>query len=142
MINLFVGPKLTSLKPFELLKEVRFPTPPRTAGTSFQKLGRRKGYTLSVVNASAFMDLDGDLCQEARLALGSVAATPLRITEAEKKLRGKQVSRGLLEEAASACHRLVSPIDDVRGSAEYRRDMSCVLMRRALIEAFRRARRI
>jgi len=139
--ELFAGPKLNSLKPFELLTEINFPVPPRGAGTSFQKLGRRKGYTLSLVNASAYLQLNRETCHIARLALGAVGSTPLRMVEAEKILRDKEVSAQLIKDAASVCTYLVSPVTDVRASAEYRREMSCVLMRRALTEAWERARR-
>jgi len=141
LIELFTGPKLNSLSPKELLTEIRFPVPPRGAGTSFQRLGRRRGCTLSIVNAAAYLELDGEICQKSCLALGAVASTPIRVRGAENVLRGQRVSQQLIDEAASACYRLVSPVDDVRASAEYRREMSCVLMRRALNEAWDRARR-
>jgi CO/xanthine dehydrogenase FAD-binding subunit len=141
LVELFAGPKLNSLQPHELLTEIRFPVSPKGAGMSFQRLGRRKGCTLSVVNAAAYLELDGDTCRQARLALGAVAPTPLRMKDAEEMLKGRRLSQRLIEEAASACHKLVSPVDDVRASAEYRREMSCVLIRRALNEAWHGARR-
>jgi len=141
LIELFAGPKLNSLRPYELLTEIKFPVPPKGAGMSFQRLGRRKGCTLSVVNAAAYLELEDDICRQVRLSLGAVAPTLLRIRDVEEMLRGQRLSQQLIEEVASACYKVVSPVDDVRASAEYRREMSCVLMRRALNEAWDRSRR-
>jgi len=141
LYNLFAGPKLNSLQPNEILTEIRFPVPPEGAGMSFQKIGRRRGYTISIVNAAAYVELDSDFCRRAQLALGSVAPTPLRLRSLEEWLKDQKLTERLIEETVPACHRLVSPVDDIRASAEYRREMSCVLMRRALNEAWDRARR-
>ena len=139
--DIFAGPKLNSLGHGEILTEVRFPTPPTGSGSSFHKLGRRRGLTLAIVNAAAYLALNDDVCRDARLVLGAVAAIPLRIQAVEEILKGERLSRRLIEEAASACRGLVEPVDDIRASAEYRRDMACVLARRALMDAWERAGR-
>lgn len=139
--DLFAGPKMNSLGPGELLTEIRFPAPPLLSGASFHKLGRRRGFTLSVVNAAAYIEMEGGVCRVARVALGSVADTPLRMPAVEKMLEGEALSRQLVEAVASTCRGLVEPINDVRASAQYRRDMSCVLTRRALMDAWERAGR-
>jgi carbon-monoxide dehydrogenase medium subunit len=136
--DLFAGPKTTTLDPDELLTGIRLPRA-EGAGSAFQRLCRRGGFTLSVVNAAAYVERDGGTCRSARIALGSVAPTPVRMTEAEERLEGKTMTERLIGEAAEACREWVSPIDDVRGTAEYRRDMSEVLVRRTLGEAWRRA---
>ena len=141
LYELFAGPKLNSLQPNEILTEIRFPVPPEGSGMSFQKLGRRRGYTISVVNAAVYLELDGDFCRKARVALGSVAPTPLRPRSLEEGLKDQKLTEQLIKETASACYELVSPVDDIRASAEYRREMSSVLMKRALSEAWNRARR-
>ncbi len=138
--NLFVGPKINNLSPHELLTEIAFRVPPANSGASFHKLGRRRGMTLAVVNAAAYLALDGDLCKEARVALGSVAPTPIRMPPVEERLEGKKLSQRLINKAASECRDLVDPVDDVRASAEYRREMACVLTGRALTDAWKRAR--
>jgi CO/xanthine dehydrogenase FAD-binding subunit len=140
LIDLFIGPKMTSLALGELLTEISFRVPPRGSGASFHKLGRRKGLTLSVVNAAAYLTLDGSTCIDAGVALGAVASTPLRMHAIEAMLRGEALSRQLIEASASACSNLVRPIDDIRASAEYRREMSRVLARRAITGAWERAR--
>lgn len=139
----FTGPKRTSLNPGELLTELSFPTPPAGSGGAFYKLGRRKGCTLSLINIAAYVELDGDTCSEARVAVGACAPTPVRIKDVEEMLKGKKIDDAVIAEASSACYGLVQPSQRAhsRASEEYRRDMSCVLMRRALATALERARR-
>ena len=137
LLELFKGPKMTVLEPNEMLIGLRFPII-EGAGSSFQRLGRRKGFTLSVVNAAVYAERNGDTLREARIALGSVAPTPIRAPGVEDKIRGKKMSEELIDEAAAACVDVAKPIDDVRGTAEYRKDMTAVLVKRALREAWRR----
>lgn len=141
--GLFAGPKMNSLRPGELLTEIRFPVPPEGSGASFQKLGRRRGYTLSIINAAAYLEVDGDVCRDARVAIGACAPTPIRMSAVEEMLKDKRLYSRLIEEAASACHGLVKPSTraHARASADYRRAMSRVLTRRALMDAWQRARR-
>ena len=77
--DFFKGPGQTVLQPGEMIKEVSFPIP--KGKTAFVKLGRRKALTLSVVNAAVRLEVNRKKCQEARIALGSVAPTPLRCPE-------------------------------------------------------------
>ena len=135
--ELFKGPKITVLEPNEILAGIRFPAV-AGAGSSFQRIGRRKGFTLSIVNAAVYTERDGDKLKEVRVALGSVAPTPIRAPRVEDTIRGKRMSEELVEEAAVACVEVAKPIDDVRGTAEYRRDMTTVLVKRAIREAWRR----
>ncbi len=136
--GLFKGPKMTTLEKNEILGGLRFPLV-RGAGSSFQRIGRRKGFTLSVVNAAVYVERAGDKVKEARIALGSVAPTPIRAPKVEAKLKGKQMSDNLIEEAAAGSVETAKPIDDIRGTAEYRKDMVGVLVKRAMREAWLRA---
>ena len=135
--ELFKGPKMTALEKNEILGGLRF-TPVKGAGSSFQRIGRRKGFTLSVVNAAVYTERDGDKLKDVRIALGSVAPTPIRAPTVENKIRGRKMSEELIEAAAAASIEVAKPIDDVRGTAEYRRDMVGVLVKRAMREAWRR----
>ena len=137
--ELFAGPKMNSLAADEILTEILIPLPPPGSGAAFKKLGRRKGITLAVVNAAAYLEMYGETCKTARVALGAIAATPIRVPGIEEMLNGKKLSPEVLEESSRACHGIVSPVDDVRASVEYRREMSCVLVKRALIDALVRA---
>jgi carbon-monoxide dehydrogenase medium subunit len=136
--DFFAGPKMTILEPDELLTALRFPTV-KGAGSSFQRIGRRKGFTLSVVNAAVYVERSGDELAEVRIALGSVAPTPIRVPKVENEIRGKKMNEELVVGAAQACVEEAKPIDDVRGTAEYRKDMTAVLVKRSMREAWRRA---
>jgi carbon-monoxide dehydrogenase medium subunit len=130
--ELFAGPKINCLEPNELVTEIRFPVPPESSSSSFKRIARRKAFTLSVVSAAAYVEMDGAVCSEARVAFGSVAETPIRAPEVEEILAGKEMDSQTISVAAEAAKRSVAPITDVRGTAEYRRDMCGVLLKRAL----------
>jgi carbon-monoxide dehydrogenase medium subunit len=137
--DVFAGPKVNSLEKNELLTEILVHCQPLGSGAAFEKLGRRRGITLALVNAAAYLEMEGNECRKARVALGATAFTPFRLPEVEEMLKGKIPTNLSLREASNMCHDLVSPVDDVRASAEYRRKMSCVLVRRAIQKAIRRA---
>lgn len=141
--ELFAGPNRASLAPAELLTEICFPVPPARSGASFQKLGRRKGCTLSLINAAAYLEMNGEACRDARVAFGACAPTPIRVPDVEVLLKGVKLDIKAIKDVSSACYGLVQPSTraHARASEEYRREMSCVLMRRALTEAYEIARR-
>ncbi len=142
LTGFFTGPKRTCMGPDEILTEISFPVPPDGSGGSFKKLGRRKGLTLSLINAAAYLELEGDECRKARVAIGACAPTPIRIADLEEILRGKRIDDGVIRDATSVCYDIVRPStrEYARASEVYRREMSCVLTKRALTEAYRRAR--
>jgi carbon-monoxide dehydrogenase medium subunit len=137
--DLFAGPKMNSLGKDELVTEILIPELPPGSGAAFEKLGRRRGITLAVVNAAAYLAMDGKKCVDARIALGAIAATPIRLPDVEATYIGKELTPEAIEESSRACYALVSPVDDVRASAEYRREMACVLVKRAIVNALARA---
>ncbi len=137
--GLFAGPKINNLEPNELVTEIRLQEPPANSGSAYFRIGRRKAFTLSVVGAAAYLEMDGKTCSDARVAFGSVAETPIRAAAVEGIIKGKELTPGLLEEAGEASKETVNPITDVRGTAEYRRDMCAVLLRRALKRSLERA---
>jgi len=141
--ELFAGPRKTSLLPDELLIGVSFPVPPKGSGGAFIKIGRRKGCTLSLINAAAYVEINGGVCTEVRVAVGACAPTPWRIKDVEAMIKGNKIDDELIKKASSACYGLVQPSTraHTRASEEYRRDMSCVLIRRMLSEALDRAGR-
>ncbi|MBI2305544.1 MAG: xanthine dehydrogenase family protein subunit M [Chloroflexi bacterium] len=142
MEEFFAGPGKTVLGPGEVLAEVAVPPPsPRSAG-AYIKLGPRKAMDIAVVGVAAVVTLEsqGDRCRDVRIALGSVAPIPLRAKKAETVLRGQVVSYDLAVTAGHKAMEEASPITDIRGSAEYRRDMVGVLTRRAVLRALEAAR--
>jgi carbon-monoxide dehydrogenase medium subunit len=130
--GLFAGPKINTLGPNELVTEIRFPVPPTNSGSAYRRIARRKAFTLSVVGAAAYMEMDGEICSDVRVAFGSVAETSFRVETVEELLRGKEPTPELMERVCEACKGHVRPITDIRGTAEYRRDMCAVLLKRAM----------
>jgi len=117
-----------------LLVEICIPKTKGRAGWSFQKFGRTET-DIAVVNAAAGVGIAKDgSCAWARIALGAVAPTPMRAERAEALLVGQPITADAIEQAAESVAREVQPITDQRASAEYRRELSQVLARRALRE--------
>ena len=138
--NFFVGPRRTVLQPGEIMTEIVIPLEKDFRAT-FLRFGRRKALTLSIANAAVGVALgDKQQITRARVALGAVAPTPVRAHKAEQILTGQKVTPALLAEAAAMAATEISPISDLRASAEYRRKISAVLVRRALESATGQAR--
>jgi CO/xanthine dehydrogenase FAD-binding subunit len=136
----FVGPGEHIGQRDELITEIILAPRPVQAGSSFLKLGRRKALVLAIAAVAAYVELDEKAnIKEARIALGSLAPTPRRSPQAEGILRGARVSFEAFEAAGQAALEDISPIDDLRASAEYRKSVTPVLVRRALISAATRA---
>lgn len=135
----FLGPGKTVLKSDEMLAEIQIPLPSHS-GSCFMKLGRRNTFTLSVVAVAVLVSLEADRFKDVRIALGSVAPTPIRARKTEGFLVGKEASEEWIEEAAEAVEGEVKPITDVRGTAEYRTEMSKVLTKKAILEALQEIR--
>jgi len=131
--DFFTGPGKTVLKPGEMILEVRFPT--SKGKTVFLKLGKRKALSLSVVNTAVRLEMKGQQCREARIAIGSVAPTPLRCPKAEEMLQGKGMDQEIIAACAAEAMAASSPIDDQRASAWYRKKAGVALVARALTQA-------
>jgi aerobic carbon-monoxide dehydrogenase medium subunit len=130
--DFFHGFFMTALEPDEMVVEARFPRPAPHA--ALQEFARRAG-DFGIVAAAVAVDLSDGVCSSARIVLGGVADVPLRIPEAERVLEGAEASLEAFEEAGQGAAKEIDPPSDVHGSAEYRRDLSAVLIRRALTEA-------
>lgn len=114
-----------------LVKEILIPRPAaRTSGT-FLKLGRSE-VDVALVNVGAVVQMEGGCCRKARLAVGAVTRTPRRVPEAEALLENQPLDPQTIERVAEAVMARVDPILDYRASADYRREMSGVLVTRAL----------
>jgi carbon-monoxide dehydrogenase medium subunit len=90
-----------------------------------------------IVLAAAALEVEGGRCGSARLALGGVAPTAVRLAEVEEMMAGQPLSEELIGAAAARVGDRLDPTGDFRGSVEYRRAMACVLSERALREAGR-----
>ena len=137
----FTGPGQTVLQHGELLTEIRVPVPARNTGSHYIKHSPRGAMDIATVGVASLVSLDGrnGPCAEARIALGAVAPTPIRAYSAEDSLRGQALTQDLLIAAANLARDGVRPIDDIRGSAEHRKEIVGVLTRRTLEQAFNAA---
>ncbi len=138
----FLAPGKSCLQSNELLKEIFIPSPAGKFGASFQRC-TRTAMDIALVNCAVFLSLTPkrETIADIRIALGAVAPTPVRARSAEDALRGKIPVKEAVEEAAALAAASVSPIDDVRSSASYRRAMVRVLTRRAIEVALKQATR-
>lgn len=129
----FTGPGKTVADGAEILTEIVIEKQAGNAG--FQKLGRRKAETLSIVNAAAYAETDQNICKTIRVAIGSVAPTVVRCKAVEQALVGKAVSKEAVRAASEAVLSEINPIDDIRATAWYRKKVAPVIVRRAIEEA-------
>lgn len=128
--SLFAGPGEAALSPGELLIDLSIPPP--HGGTIYLKQSPRAFMDIAVVGAALGLKMRKGLCEQARIVLGAVAPVPLRVREAEAVLNGHFLNDSLVEQAASLAAQASTPIDDLRGSAWYRKRMVEVLVRRGL----------
>lgn len=140
--DFFAGPEASVLNPVEILSRVFIPSPPENSGGAYLKLMRRNAMDLALVGVAACLKLDGGkrVCQEARIALGAVAPTPMRALRAEEVLLNKEPDEQLAMEAGKIAAQEARPISDVRASKEYRTEMLRVLTKRAVMEALNRVK--
>ena len=134
----------TALGPGEVVTAVTVPSAlPAASGAAFLKFLPRTADDYATVAAAAIVILepDGERCREARIALGSVGVTPLRAGAAEALLSGQRLGESLLQAAGEAAKGAVDPLSDHRGSAAYKREMTAVMVKRALTQAWDDARR-
>lgn len=137
--DFFDGHFTTTMADDELLTEVRFATGPVGAGWAFYEIARRHG-DYALVGVAAMVDLDGDNVREARLSLLGVADRAVRATEAESALVGQRADADALAAAAAEAGRHVDPSSDLHASADVRRHLTSVAVRRALETATARAK--
>jgi len=128
----FHGVRHTALRPDELLTTIELPRPDAADQAFYYKLGKRKADAISIVSIAIALRCESDKVQHVRIALGAVAPVAMRAHNAETALLGHKISGSTIEAAAAAAVAEVSPIDDFRASADYRRRMVDVLVRRGL----------
>ena len=136
-----VSPGRTILKPGELLVQLLIPAPAPHSSDAYLRFIPRNEMDIAVVGVGASVTLSGDTVKAARIGLGAVAATPLFADKASESLIGKKLDEQALATAARLASEKASPIDDMRGTAEYRNHVTGVLTRRALTIAVERARK-
>jgi carbon-monoxide dehydrogenase medium subunit len=130
------------LQPDEILVEFQIPSPAPHSSDAYQRFIPRNEMDIAVVGVGAALTLDlaDDRCTAARIALGAVGPTPIFAKEASAALVGKKLEAATIEKAAQAAIAASSPIDDMRGTAEFRRHIVGVLTKRVVTVAAERAR--
>jgi len=136
----FLGPGKTTLKPGDIVTAIHFPLPPKDCAGKYLKLGRNQLSDLSIVGVTAFGYKDPTRASgyRFRLALASVAPLPLMPTNVETHLAEHPISVETIHEAAHLASEACTPIDDVRGSARYRKEMVRNLSAKALTEVWKK----
>ncbi len=129
----FTGVRRTALEPDEMLTEISFPRPAANVRSTFLKLGLRRAQAISVVMVAVLLDMDmAKVIRNAQIALGAVAPTIVPASDAQAYLTGKTLDDATIDEAARLSMNAAKPIDDIRGTAAYRKDMVRVFVARAL----------
>jgi CO/xanthine dehydrogenase FAD-binding subunit len=132
--SFIVGNRRTQLLSDELLVAIHVPRPTTQARSSFLKLGARRYLVISIVMAAATVEIAEDRVQAARIAVGACSAVAQRLPMLEVALAGEPLDARLAEKVQRAHLAPLTPIEDVRGSADYRLDVVVTLLRRLLAE--------
>ena len=128
----YSGVRRTVMQPDELLVDICFPRLQPDDRGAYIKLALRQAQAISVVNAAVVVKFDGPIIRQAAITLGAVAPTIIHAVEAEDFLKGRVLNHDIIHQTASLALKSAHPIDDIRGSAAYRLEMSRVACLRAL----------
>ncbi len=138
--DIATGPGQTSLAKDEILVSFFFGPRPANSGGAYQRFTPRTEMDIAVVGVGVNLTLDDSgTCTEARVGLGAVAATALKVDAAAQALIGSKVDDAAIEKAAEAVRAACKPIDDKRGTVEFRIDVAGVLAGRVIRDALKRA---
>ncbi len=132
--NLFTGYAQTSRQPNELAVEIRIPAPKAGSRSAFKRL-TRVNEDLAKLNVAAYLEMDGDTCTEARLVMGCVGPTLLRLPKCEALLKGNAINEDSLNAVMATVNDEITPIDDKRSTAEYRRMVAPIFLKRTILKA-------
>jgi carbon-monoxide dehydrogenase medium subunit len=137
--DFFTGLFESSLAPGEILTEIRIPSPKPGSSGAYVKIERKVGdYATTAVAVQ--LEAAGDVCQAIRIGLTNVNPTPMRALDAEASLVGQPLTVAKLEAAARLAAAACDPSSDLRGSAEYKRDVTRVIVKRAILLAHSRGK--
>ena len=118
------GYRTTALAPDELIVAAHLRAPGPATRLAWRKVGTRRAQSISKVMGAAAIELDGDTVVGARVALGAVANRPIRIAEVEAAVRGRRLGADAGDAARAALRAAIAPIDDIRSTAAYRREVA------------------
>jgi CO/xanthine dehydrogenase FAD-binding subunit len=132
--DFFIGPGQTVLQAGEILTEIQVPNlPPRSGGAYLKHSIKRMD--IAIVGVGVVITLNGEVCNDIKIALGAVASTPIRAKKAEEIIRGQGLDSELMERAAQIASEESRPIDDIHSYAQYRKQMVKVLAKEAMKQA-------
>ena len=138
--DFFPGLFTTALEPEEILTEIRIPFPPAGSGGAYLKLERKVGdFATAGVAIQLTLD-DSGVCKRAGIGLTNVGMAPIKAKQTEAFLNGKTLDESVIKQASELAASESQPMDDIRGSADYKRDLIRVLTARALKRALDRAK--
>ncbi len=139
--SIITGPGTTSLRKGEVVEAITLPKRPPKSGDAYLRFTPRSEMDIAVVGAAVSLTLDSNLViKSARIALGAVAPTPLLVPAAARAIVGTKLNKAALNALAEACSAACNPIDDKRGTIEFRTEVVGVLAQRAAKIAYTRAR--
>jgi len=138
--DLFADVRLTVLSAGEIVVDVMIPARRAGEGAHYETFGMRAAAFITVAGVAAVVHLEAEICARARVVLSAVAPTPMLVPVAAEALIGTALDDDAIDEAARAARQAAQPISDIRGSAQYRRELVEVLCRRALRAASEKAR--
>lgn len=129
--DFWVAYGVTARKNDELAVELRIPEPAPTTRSAFIRM-TRVHEDLAKLNVGVRLEMKQDVCQKARIAMGCVGPTLVRLKQAEELLVGKQVTDELLQQLALSAQEVITPINDQRSTADYRRQVAGVILTRVI----------
>lgn len=137
LAKFYTGVRKTVMQPDEMLVDIHFPALKQDASGRrqtgiFLKMGLRRAQAISVLSTAIVLDQKGDAVEKAAIVMGAVAPTVIHADDAERALQGTLLNENLIDKAAEMAAQAAAPIDDIRSSAAYRREVLRVLVRRGL----------
>ena len=130
--DFFTGPSRTSLESGEYVRSLRLPVPTAPFKPFYHKVGKRNALTIAIASLGMLVHLEEGVIRQLRVAVGSVAPTPRRLSALEEHLAGRSLDELTIHEARDLAITSISPISDVRATADYRRNVIGDLLVRAL----------
>ncbi len=124
----------------EIAAEFSAKLPSGSVGASLQRVALTDGDAVAILNTVAVLKMTGKKCAEIRIAVGGGLPAPVRLTALEQELTGQGLDAALVESVSAKAGETIQPVSDVRGTAQYRKQISGVLVRRAIAEAYQQAK--
>jgi len=132
ILECFRGPKENAFSHNEIITRIEFPVPPQPQNSFYLEKGQRNALSVTKLSVACQLELSGDMVQKIRIAYGAVGPTVLRGFEAEKHLKGKELTEESIKRASLLAAEETKPITDIRSTEEYRRTVTGVLLKKGL----------